>query len=390
VAAVALGAHAGCAGDGIFEDLGDSDDAIVGGQPDSGDPAVVALLADGYFICTGTLVHPTVVMTAAHCLPPNLSDLGITDYTQMAAFFGSDVLSGGDVRPVVDGWTHPGWNIDVLEDDIGLVRLASPGPVPPIPYAVGAMSAADQGAPVRIVGFGMIDPNNQGSVGVKHQATTAIEAVAPFYFTMYASPAGTCNGDSGGTALMDLGGQEVVVGVHSRSDCETLSIDTRVDAYQDDIVAFIGETQVPQCFADGACATGCASPDPDCPCAEDGFCHDVCPDPATDPDCDAGCGGDGVCNQTCGDDPDCPCGVGDGVCAPDCPEDPDCGSVCPTDDVCDDECDVDPDCWNAGTLRAQRRHEATGCELGGSGRRTGAGVLLAAFALLAARKRRRP
>src|SRR3712207_3171579 len=49
-----------------------SADAIIGGQPDGNGHPNVALLwiTDGpdRYICTGTLVSPTVVVTAAHCL----------------------------------------------------------------------------------------------------------------------------------------------------------------------------------------------------------------------------------------------------------------------------------------------------------------------------------
>src|SRR4051812_1792578 len=40
--------------------------AVVGGQPDASHPYVV-MLADGVTVCSGTLLSPTVVLTAAHC-----------------------------------------------------------------------------------------------------------------------------------------------------------------------------------------------------------------------------------------------------------------------------------------------------------------------------------
>lgn len=100
---------------------------------------------------------------------------------------------------------------------------------------------------------------------------------------------------------------EVVAGIHSRSDCTTQAIDTRVDDYLDEINSFIGETAQPECFEDGQCASGCGAVDPDCPCASDGLCSDTCPDPSSDPDCQPTCVADGACDVACAEglDPDC-------------------------------------------------------------------------------------
>ncbi len=308
-AALVLAVLATACGDAVLPDeqLGDVDQTIVNGTVNNGDPAVVALTAGGYAFCTGTLIRPTVVLTAAHCLPPNLSDFGVFNYNQIDVFFGSQVGGGGEVVSAVSGWTHPGWNIDVFEDDIGLLRLSAAGPATPIPFATQTMTTADQGAPVRLVGFGITSDGANDS-GRKRQGTTTIDDVYQFVFTMGLEPSGTCSGDSGGPTFMTRGGQEVVAGIHSRSDCISQAIDTRVDDYQSDINAFIGETPSgPQCFADGQCATGCGAADPDCPCAADGFCSDLCLDQSTDPDCQPSCGLDGVCNPECAaeQDPDC-------------------------------------------------------------------------------------
>ena len=60
---------AGCSGppEGI-DDIGSSSDPIVNGLPDNADPAVVQLNNSDHSYCTGQLIAPHVVLTAAHCL----------------------------------------------------------------------------------------------------------------------------------------------------------------------------------------------------------------------------------------------------------------------------------------------------------------------------------
>jgi len=105
---------------------------------------------------------------------------------------------------------------------------------------------------------------------------------------------------------------------------EGLSGGMRTDPHVSWIRGYVNRYDPGSCDADGICASGCTGPDPDCPCAPDGFCTDDCPGFAeADPDC-AGCGADGTCRYDCpGVDVDC-CEA-DGICEAACGgTDPDC------------------------------------------------------------------
>jgi Trypsin len=336
VVAIALTALVvGCAPDMPEAPLDQVAQPIYLGGPATSDEATVAMTRSGQSFCSGTLITPTVVVTAAHCLPPNISGA----YTDIAVFFGSKVGSG-DYVPVVGGWTHPSWNDDALYFDVGLVRLAKTAPVAPIPFNVDGSVLVDA-APVRIVGFG-ITGEDMGGGGLKREGTAVIDDVDGHVLVLSGDPSGTCSGDSGGSSIMDVDGVDTLVGVHSRADCVGVSIEMRTDTYEAKILDFIGD---PECQMDGICWLGCPFVDLDCPCAKDGFCTDECEDKSSDLDCPVPCIADNFCDATCDADPDCPCQA-DGLCESSCIEDPDCG--CEADGHCADSCDApDPDCEDA-------------------------------------------
>jgi V8-like Glu-specific endopeptidase len=323
---------------------------IVGGSVDTGDPAVVAITYFGQDFCTGTLVAPRVVVTAAHCLDETLT--GGVPFTDFDVFFGTETDAGGVSIHVSGGMLHPGWDADSLDNDIGVLALELPAPAEPVKMNRTAFHDGFVGRPLRIVGFGVTSATSTES-GTKRQATSEVTSYDADDFHYGGTPGQTCFGDSGGPGFMTLqDGVEYLVGVTSWGDeeCMFFGVDTRIDAYLDSFIQpFIDSLGPSDCGPDGNCVGGCTPPDPDCsgiPCQLDGVCETVgCP--ARDPDCF--CLADGTCDLGCTPvDVDC---TGDVPSGGPCASDYDCATgLCiaaaddPTFRYCSRACEADDNC----------------------------------------------
>jgi hypothetical protein len=337
----------------------------VNGAVDAADPAVVSLLHEGATFCSGSLISPNVVLTAGHCLSIELTGIPVTE---IEVFFGNEVADGGTVTSVVDGGPHPLFDPTEIPptyelNDIGILQIETPSRVEPFTLSSEPVDNSFIGRSLRLVGFGYTGPDGDNA-GIKRSGTSVIEDLPGTIFYMGLTPAGTCNGDSGGAALLTTdGGDEVLAAIHSLSDCETEMAEERVDLHVSDFIQpFVDAAAAPACDRDGRCAPGCTAPDPDCPCADDGFCTSACSEPASDPDCAASCGADGACDEDCGG------------------QDPDCEPARIADDVCDEDCgDRDPDCDaepQSGGAGGGRNEDEGGCAMAARGAPSPAFVLL--------------
>ncbi len=370
---------------------------IIGGvAAAAGDfPTTVAISNGG--LCTGTLVAPDLVLTAAHCISPGLLGAGSQEQltAQTQVIFDTDNLFGGTGRAVQAAETipHPNFSINSLgDDDIGLIRLQTPvtdrAPTPINRFREDAPA----GIVVTQVGYGATQVGGGGAGRL-----FAIDAKATTSCTSFGIPdanllcfsqidgQGKCQGDSGGPSFATINGIEKVVGVTSFGDqtCAQFGADSRVDAELDFLYTHAPELA---CQVDGACNEECGTgelpPDGDCTlCTKDDECDDseVC---NTDGRCVAAPftpGGDGF---TCTSNEECE----SNLCATDSSGGA-CTSRCTSDSDCSDgfeciEAGSDNICWAGGSS------DDGGCSLGGN-RSAPVGTLFFALALFGAFRSRR-
>jgi secreted trypsin-like serine protease len=211
-------------------------DAIVGGTTDGNDRGVVALYAethDGGALCTATVIAPTVLLTAAHCVCPD--ELGQDARFHMYA--GSDATAAAAVEWTSIAEVHWDQAFDAKHPqhghDIGVAILSAPTRVKPVPVNVDAIPGSAKGTSIRVVGFGESQAKSHDGAGIRRQTKLRLVDFDDTILELDSNSGDTCEGDSGGPAIMRIGGVEKVVGITSfgRDGCDGPAFETRLDAY---------------------------------------------------------------------------------------------------------------------------------------------------------------
>lgn len=182
--------------------------------------------------CTGSIIAPDLVITAAHCLEKarTVADISV----QFGLNEGQDGklrATGFKIHPSYKSGNKPVKNATY---DIGVIRLGGKLPEGYRPAKIFPnASTLRPGQAVIIAGYGRTHPDQPIQRRVLRKVESKLNShYNPLEIVVDSNRGASCNGDSGGPSFVEQGEETFLLGLikGGNDDCDTDELHIRVDA----------------------------------------------------------------------------------------------------------------------------------------------------------------
>lgn len=216
---------------------GDFTQYIINGKKTDDYPQVGLFQVGNKPFCTGTVVAPSLVLTAAHCVYHREAEMAAGQIT-----FVLEVEDAVEIHRVDRGEfpneTALKFQPNDRQHDVGLAYLGTKTEVPRLTIHNGAPDWNSIGQrPLTFVGFGANLPNGSGAgLGQKREGSWPVSLAGNYGLWWARTQQSSCGGDSGGPGLLP-GSPRIIAAIVSSGflscDADSQRFGMRVSAYYD-------------------------------------------------------------------------------------------------------------------------------------------------------------